>query len=189
MLPRRRKMMTRPLLYSRITVSLLALALSGFLDVASRAQDIAGGASVFLASAEVEAKLGKGIFTPAPNRAHAPKDFEKKTVARSVRAAHPQRQTTTSTTAGNTQTTNNGGATGSRPLESTRPLGGPARRVMGAEDYNKQGDDFFDAGQYDKAAESYQQALHMKADYPQAFLNLRNPYFNLSRSHQPTPPP
>src|SRR6266852_9631283 len=144
-------MMTQPSLCSRITVSLLAVVLSGFVDMTARAQDIAGGASVFMASAEVEAKLGKGIFTPAPNRAHAPKNFEKKTVARSVRAAHPQRQRTTTTTAGNTQTTNNGGATGSRPLESTRRLGGPARRVLGAEDFNKQGEDFFDAGQYDNA--------------------------------------
>src|SRR5216684_7306292 len=115
MLPRSRKMMTQPSLYSRVAVSLLALALSGFVDIASRAQDITGGASVFLASAEVEAKLGKGIFTAAPNRAHAAKHFEKKTVARSVRAAHTQRQTTTTTTttAGNTQRTNNGGDTGS----------------------------------------------------------------------------
>src|SRR6266705_6422694 len=112
-------MITQPSLYSRVAVSLLALALSGFVNLAGRAQDIAGGASVFLASAEVEAKLGKYIFTPAPNRAHAPKHFEKKTLARSVRAAHPQRPTTTTTTtttAGNTQTTNNGGDTGSRPL-------------------------------------------------------------------------
>src|SRR5882762_1113197 len=110
MIPRSREMMTQPSLYSRLAVSLLALALSGFVEIASRAQDLAGGASVFLASAEVEAKLGKGIFTPAPNRAHAPKHFEKKTVARSVRAAHPQR--TITTTAGNTQTTNSGGDTG-----------------------------------------------------------------------------
>src|SRR5205814_3481310 len=107
-------MMTQPSLYSRVAVSLLALVLSGFVNLASRAQDITGGASVFLASAEVEAKLGKGIFTPAPNRTHAPKHFDKKTVARSVRAPHSQRQTTT--TAVNTQTTNNGGDTGSRPL-------------------------------------------------------------------------
>src|SRR5205814_2803719 len=165
-------MMTQPSLYSRVAVSLLALVLSGFVNLASRAQDITGGASVFLASAEVEAKLGKGIFTPAPNRTHAPKHFEKKTVARSVRAAHSQRQTTTTTTtAGNTQTTNSGGDTGSRPLESTRPLGGPARRVMVAEDYNKQRDAFFDAGQYDKAVESYQQAISLQANYPEAYVN------------------
>src|SRR5713101_6692852 len=110
-------MMTQPSLYSRVAVSLLALALSGVADIASRAQDIAGGASVFLASAEVEAKLGKGIFTPAPNRAHASKHFEKKTVARSVRAAHSQRQTT----AGNTQATDNNGEPKPRAGDSTKP--------------------------------------------------------------------
>src|SRR5258707_8286064 len=165
-------MMTQPSIYSRVAVSLVALALSGLVNFASRAQDITGGASVFVATAEVEAKLGKGIFTPAPNRAHAPKQLEKKTVARSVRAAHPQRQTNTNsnttTTAGNTQTGGSTGGNSSRPLRSTRPLGGPARRAMGAEDYHKQGDDFFDAGQFEKTAESYQQTGRMKPDYPQA---------------------
>src|ERR1700693_799893 len=99
-------MMTQPSLCSRVAVSLLALALSGVADIASRAQDIRGGASVFVASAEVEAKLGKGIFTPAPNRAHAPKVIEKKTVARSSArvAAHPQRQAIASNTSNRRQT-------------------------------------------------------------------------------------
>src|SRR6266849_2913747 len=56
MIPRSRKMMTQSSLYSRVVVSLLALALSGLANIGTAAaQDITGGASVFLASAEVEA--------------------------------------------------------------------------------------------------------------------------------------
>src|SRR5881296_1396662 len=91
-------MITQPSACHRGTVSILALALSCFAGAAvSQAQDISGGASVLLASADVEARLGKGIFTSPQKVAHAPKRFEKKTVPRPVRAAaHSQRQTTAS---------------------------------------------------------------------------------------------
>src|SRR5437879_10575378 len=46
-----------------------------------------------LASADVEAKLGKGIFTPAQNKTHATKTLEKKTVERSVRSAQDRKST------------------------------------------------------------------------------------------------
>src|SRR5712692_8218862 len=76
---------------------MVTVALSGLtVPAVSFAQDIPGGASVLIASADVEAKLGKGIFSTPQNRAHAPKHLEKKTLARSsVRAAHT-RQTTDS---------------------------------------------------------------------------------------------
>src|SRR5689334_16755509 len=76
---------------SRVAASTLALILT---TLPLLAQDISGGAGVLLASADVEAKLGKGIFTPAQNKPHAVKSLEKKTVARSVRSAHTTRQTT-----------------------------------------------------------------------------------------------
>src|ERR1700704_4410336 len=87
-----------PSLYSRIVVSVVVLSLSGFVHTgASFAQDISGGANVLLASADVEAKFGKGIFSRPQNRIHAPKHLEKKTVARAAHPTHPQRQTTAGT--------------------------------------------------------------------------------------------
>jgi hypothetical protein len=82
--------------YWRLTLSAI-LAFSCLANTTVRAQDISGGAGVLLASADVEAKLGKGIFSTPKNQAHAPKHFEKKTVVRPARsAAHPQKQTTAS---------------------------------------------------------------------------------------------
>src|SRR5260370_24701472 len=90
-------MKTKLSFYWRLTLSAI-LAFSCLANTTVRAQDISGGAGVLLASADVEAKLGKGIFSTPKNQAHAPKHFEKKTVVRSARAAaHPQRQTTAST--------------------------------------------------------------------------------------------
>src|SRR6266852_1318513 len=153
--------MSKPSTLSRVAASTLALVLTFGLAIA---QDISGGAGVLLASADVEAKLGKGIFTPAQNRPHAAKTLEKKIIVRSVRAAHTTRQTT----AGNRQTTGNSGTSGNstggaKPITDVGGpvLGGPARHVLDAAGYNKQGDDLFDAGQYDKAADSYQQAIKM----------------------------
>ncbi|MGZ8847241.1 MAG: hypothetical protein ACXW3C_12335, partial [Pyrinomonadaceae bacterium] len=69
--------MSKGLAFSRI----VAITMTSLLTwTSSSAQDIAGGAGVLLANAEVEAKLGKGIFTPAKNRQHASKPLEKKTV-------------------------------------------------------------------------------------------------------------
>src|ERR1700746_1694041 len=87
-------MITKTSLYSRIVVSVLVLAVSGFIDTgAAFAQDISGGASVVLASADVEAKMGKGIFSSPKNVAHTPKPIEKKTVTRADHTTHPQRTT------------------------------------------------------------------------------------------------
>src|SRR5437016_728356 len=157
--------------YPRIAVSTLTLALSFFGNpAASLPQDIAGGASVVLASADVEAKLGKGIFTTR-TRAHTTKNLEKKTVARSAHTAQTQKQTSTSGGKQETakQTTSSGGkqettrrttssgrtgqrttssgrqetarAGGTKSNDSTKALGDPAKRVLTAEEYNKQGDD------------------------------------------------
>src|ERR1043166_2522921 len=130
--------MTQPSIFSRIAAvaSILAVTYAALI-----AQDISGGAGVLLASADVEAKLGKGIFTPAQNKPHAPKPLEKKTVARSTRAAHANRQT-----AGNRQTSGNSGAsrnsgnsgnTGGNNQTSTDvsgpAMGGPARHTLDAE--------------------------------------------------------
>src|SRR6185436_15019412 len=89
----------------RLVVFTLVLSLSGFVhpgaswaqqDIsggASSVNDISGGANVLLASADVEAKLGKGIFSSPANRAHAVKQLEKKTVVRSAHPVRPQIQT------------------------------------------------------------------------------------------------
>ncbi len=151
--------MTQPSTYTRAVVLTLIAALSGLTyPLASFAQDISGGASVLLASADVEAKLGKGIFTTPQNRAHAPKHIEKKTVARStVRAAHARQTSdsgkqTTDTGKQGTDTGNQNTDTGKQGTDSgkrtgrtddglnTKPLGDPATRVLTAEEYNKRGD-------------------------------------------------
>ena len=146
----------------------VAIAMTSLMfSTATVAQDISGGAGVLQANAEVEAKLGKGIFTPAKNRQHAAKPLEKKTVSRS---AHTTRQTTT----GNRQT-------GGRTPANTGGGGSNPTRALDAEDYNQKGDEFFDAGQYDKAAESYQQAIRLRPDYAEAHLNLGETHFNRGR--------
>src|SRR5437667_3498327 len=91
--------------FSRVAATTLVCALACSLVMA---QDISGGAGVLLASADVEAKLGKGIFTPAQNKTHATKTLEKKTVARSVRSAHATRQTTANNRETNTNTNTSG---------------------------------------------------------------------------------
>ena len=91
--------MIKPSVFTRVIVLTLTSALT--LSATLAQQDISGGAGSLLAGAEVEAKLGKGIFTPAQNRTHAAKPLEKKTVTRS---AHTSRQTT----AGNRQGNNSG---------------------------------------------------------------------------------
>src|SRR5262245_338878 len=62
------------------------------------ATDISGGANVLLATAEVEAKLGKGIFTAAQSKPHAIKPLEKNVLPRSVKAAHASTQTASNRT-------------------------------------------------------------------------------------------
>src|SRR6266404_3220030 len=169
-------------LYSRVVVFTLMLSLSGFIkpgasfaqDIsggASFATDISGGANVLLASADIEAKLGKGIFSRPQNRAHAPKALEKKTVVRSAHPVRPQIQTTASNRPERDKPVRD------KPVRdkpedtipisdnSSKPLGDAAKRVPVAEDYNKQGDEFFDAGQYQKAVDAYQQSIRMRPNY------------------------
>src|SRR5258708_24200765 len=187
-------------LYSRVVVFTLVLCLSGFVHTAaslaqdisggaSFATDISGGANVLLASADIEAKLGKGIFSRPQNRAHAPKALEKKTVVRSAHLVRPQRETTASNKTERNNSRNNSrdnsrnNSEGAKPVsgESSKPLGDAAKRVPVAEDFHRQGDDFFDAGQYQKAIDAYQQSIRMRANYPEAYLNLGEAYFNLGR--------
>ncbi|HEX3083228.1 MAG TPA: hypothetical protein VHP99_01795, partial [Pyrinomonadaceae bacterium] len=58
------------------------LILSTALAAIGQQQDISGGAGVLLANADVEAKLGKGIFTPVQNKPHVNKALDKKPVRR-----------------------------------------------------------------------------------------------------------
>src|SRR6266446_9932247 len=194
-------MITQTSTYARAIVLMVTVALSGLTYPAvSFAQDIGGGASVLIASADVEAKLGKGIFSTPENRAHAPKHIEKKTIARStVRSAHTRqtadsgKQGTASDKQGTdsakqgTDTGKQGGDTGKETgrTNDTGPgsklLGDAAKGVLTAEEYNKSGDNYFDAGQYEKAVDEYKQALRQKTNYPDAQLNLGEAYFNLER--------
>src|SRR4051794_19370951 len=114
--------MSHPSNFSRVASLFLTLVVS----VAVIAQDISGGAGVLLASADVEAKLGKGIFTPVPSKPHPNKTPEKKPI---VRAAHPR----TNMAGNRTNNTGNTGASGNRTSGNARP-------AMDAEAYNKQGD-------------------------------------------------
>src|SRR6266481_7985763 len=156
-------------LYSRTVVFTLVLSLSGFVHTASFAQDISGGASsvndisgganVLLASADVEAKLGKGIFSSPPNRSHAAKQLEKKTVVRSAHPVRPQIQTTASNRPERDNPVRDKPVrekpvrdkpVREKPVRdktedttaiadsTSKPLGEPAKRVPGAEDYHKQ---------------------------------------------------
>src|SRR5712692_10296542 len=126
---------------------MVTVALSGLtVPAVSFAQDIGGGASVLIASADVHAKLGKGIFSTPQSRAHAPKHIEKKTIARStVRAAHTRQTTdpgkqgtdtgkqTTDTGKQGTDTGKETARTDETNLDSTKPLGDAAKRVLTAE--------------------------------------------------------
>src|SRR5256885_3600099 len=160
-------MITQTSTYARAIVLMVTVAWSGLTCPAvSFAQDIGGGASVLIASADVEAKLGKGIFSTPQNRAHAPKHIEKKTIARStVRAAHTRgtadsgKQGTDSAKQGSDSSKQgtDSGKQGSDSGKETgrvddtglgaKPLGDAAKRVLTAEEYNKRGDSYFDAGQ------------------------------------------
>src|SRR2546429_7892877 len=124
---------------ARAIVLIVTVGLSGLTcPVVSFAQDIGGGASVLIASADVKAKLGKGIFSTPQNRAHAPKHIEKKTIARStVRSAH------TRGTADSGKQGTDSGKQGSDSGKETgrvddtglgsKPLGDAAKRVLTAE--------------------------------------------------------
>jgi len=137
----------------------------------SLAQDITGGSSAELASAaDVESRSGRGVFTAPKTVSHHAKRPEKKTVARTTKVSKPQRETASTTRTDRTRTegtrTTGGGSTttgtGDPGLESTKPLGDAARRVGGPDELNKQGDDLFDAGQYEKAIDLYKRALRQR---------------------------
>src|SRR2546425_2641739 len=127
---------------SRIVAFVLVVTLSPLALLArSLPQDITGGSSSELASAtEVEGRTGKGIFSAPRSLAHHARKLEQKIVARATSSSR-SRETVASTG----RETSGGSDDQSKPLGSTRPLGGAARRVAGPEELNKQGDDAFDA--------------------------------------------
>src|SRR5688572_20369794 len=144
---------------SSLAAAFLALAVSGLpLFTASLAQDITGGSSAELASAaDVESRSGRGVFTAPKAVSHHAKRPEKKTVARTTKISKPQRETASTSRPdrtrreGSRQTSGGSTAGSSDTGLGSRPLGDAARRVAGPEDLNNQGDDLFDAGQYEKA--------------------------------------
>jgi tetratricopeptide (TPR) repeat protein len=175
---------------SCLAATVLSFAVSGLGTFsASLAQDITGGSSAELASAaEVESRSGRGVFTAPKTVSHHVKRPEKKTVARTTKVSKPQRETASTSRPDRTRTdgsrTTGGGSTsgtGDRGIESSKPLGDAARRVAGPEELTKQGEDLFDAGQYEKAIDLYKRALRQKPDFPEAHLNLSEAYFNLGR--------
>jgi tetratricopeptide (TPR) repeat protein len=176
---------------SRLAALALALTVSGVVPaITSLAQDITGGSSSELASAaDVESRSGRGVFTAPKTVAHHARKLEKKTVER-VTVARTQHQTgggrgTTGggggSTSGGSGGSSGGSSSGGTDLGSTPALGGAPRRVAGPEELNKQGDEAFDAGQYDKAIELYQKAIKQKPTYPEAYVNLSEAYFNLGK--------
>src|SRR5262252_1632828 len=141
--------------------------------VIGKGQDIGGGAGVLVASADVEAKLGKGIFTPVQNKPHVNKAPEKSVAVRAAHRSNTSNRNSNSNSANNNSGNNNSGNSGNR--NSGKPV------IVDAEYYNKQGDDLFDAAKYDQAATAYQQAVKMRPDYAEAYLNLGETYFNLGK--------
>jgi len=171
----------KPLTYLRVPALVLSLASVFGPCAALFAQDISGGSSAELArNSEVEGNSGRGVFTRPKEAAHHVRKVEKKTVAR---VNTPSRTQGTGGGGGGTSRTDGGGGTSNDQGTGlgNKPLGDGARRVAGAEDLKKQGDDLFDAGQYDKAVETYKKAISQKATFPEAYLNLSEAYFNLGR--------
>src|SRR5437762_12049916 len=101
------KRMNESSMLSKLAAVLLILSTA----IAAVAQDISGGAGVLLANADVEAKLGKGIFTPVPSKPHVKKAPEKRPVPRSDRR----------TSIAATPPTNTGNTSGNRNTGGTRP--------------------------------------------------------------------
>ena len=173
----------------RLVALALAFTVSGVVPViTSLAQDITGGSSSELASAaDVESRSGRGVFTTPKTVAHHARKLEKKTVAR-VTVARTQHQTGGQATGGGHETgggrQTSGGSGRTDSDLGGRPLGDAPRRVAGPEELNKQGDEAFDAGQYDKAVDLYQKAIKQKPAYPEAYLNLSEAYFNLGKFNE-----
>lgn len=173
--------MSQPSILLRVTAVLCIVAIA---YAALIAQDISGGAGVLLASADVEAKLGKGIFTPAQKRKHEKKELEKRVFTREERRAHRTSASSRVNTNTNTATIADSQRRPNRNTNdlSQSPLGGPARRVGDdAETYLKQGDDYFDKKDYPKAAEAYEQAIRRRPTDADAHVNLAEAYFNQGR--------
>jgi len=157
---------------------MLAL-MTGFTPCAALfAQDITGGSSSELASAsEVEGRTGRGVFTRPKDVAHHVRKTERRVVARVTTPNRTQRDTG----GGPTRTDSGGSGSDQGTGLGSKPLGDAARRVAGADDLKKQGDDFFDAGQYAKAVDAYKKAISQKPNFPEAYINLSEAYFNLDR--------
>src|SRR5437016_4907947 len=168
-------------LKSRLTFVALFITASAFVLFArSIAQDISGGSSSELASAaDVESRSGRGVFTTPKNVIrHAHARLENKTVARAGNTSRTTRETAGGETSGGGDQNDN------RSLGSTKPLGGAARRVAGPDELNAQGDEAFDAGQYDKAVDLYKKAIKQRANFPDAYQNLSEAYFNLGKFNE-----
>src|SRR3954464_11199941 len=110
-----------------ITIGAKALAqdIAGGASVIGK--DISGGAGLMLANADVEAKLGKGIFTPPQNRPHVNKAPDKRLVRRTIASAHTRRHT-------------GGGGIGGRGLGNIGNISNRTTPPIEAEAYNNQGD-------------------------------------------------
>ena len=100
--------------------------------------------------------MGKGIFTPAI-KSHARGQTVEKTVTRSAHTRGQQQPVTVSNNRTRIESNTNTGRTNT----GTTSRWNTTTPALDAEDYNQQGDDF-DAGQFDKAVASYQQAIKLR---------------------------
>jgi hypothetical protein len=169
--------MSIPLKISRMTAVVLLFTLSGIAaSAALTVQDITGGSSSELASAsEVESRSGKGVFTRPKEVANHVRRAVNRTIARVT--TRPQRDNA----GGGRRPENTGGGGTDTSGGSGKPLGDAARRVATASELKQQADDFFDAGQYEKAIETYKKVLQQRPDYPEAYVGLSEAYFNLGQ--------
>src|SRR5437763_1874895 len=160
--------MRKHLTYSRVAASTVALILTAILAAAPLlAQDISGGAGVLVASADVEAKLGKGIFTPAQNKPIALRsDWAE--AYRALGTAYLK--TPRSAEAFDALKK-------SFDLDSKNP---ETRSAFGVAYFNR-GVIAYNEEKYEDAIAAYQQAVSLKANYADAYSNLGDAYRRLDK--------
>jgi TonB family protein len=60
----------------------------------------------------------------------------------------------------------------------------PSKSAGKSIELNNQGDEFYDQGKYDEAVAAYQQAINLKPNYAEAYLNLGDAYSALQRNEE-----
>src|SRR5215213_189466 len=152
---------------------------------------LAGGNNHFLLAQDITGESddlvgGAGTLGEQPvRRQHHPRR-EKQTAAASTQptpaqaASRAPRQTARAPKRKTAETARRETArtreTPTREPAATRPPQ-PVKPEPDAAAFNDQGDQLFDAGQYDRAIDAYKQAVRLKPDYAEAYNSLGDAYF------------